>query len=314
MNNKFKNRSFILILLSLFALISCAETELIVHTAKTVRSDTKPAPVKKYKIGKPYEIQGVWYYPAENLNYTETGIASWYGPNFHGKYTANGEIFDQNLITAAHRTLPLPSVVKVTNLENGRTISMRVNDRGPFARNRIIDISRRGAQLLGFKEKGTAKVKVVILPDESRRIKIATLNNKNYKLNQPKILSSPREIIEEKVLPNFGDKRQTTKKIGMVSAFRPKLVISKLSEKIEQVPIGITGIYIQTGTYSKLENALKMRDRVYNLGPTQISRYNVFGREVYRVRVGPLDNVPIADETLIKLNNVGVLDARIIVE
>ena len=138
----------------------------------------------------------------EDLNYIETGIASWYGPNFHGKYTANGEIFDQNLITAAHRTLPLPSVVQVTNLENGRTISMRVNDRGPFAKNRIIDISRRGAQLLGFKEKGTAKVKVKILPDESRRIKIATLNNKHYKLNQPKVLSSPREIIEEKVILN----------------------------------------------------------------------------------------------------------------
>ena len=314
MNKELKNRFFILFLLSLFALTSCAETELIVHTAKTVRSDTKPVPSKIYKIGKPYQIQGIWYYPAEDPNYTETGIASWYGPNFHGKLTANGEIFDQNLITAAHRTLPLPSIVKVTNLENGRAISMRVNDRGPFARNRIIDISRRGAQLLGFKEKGTAKVKVIILPDESRRIKIATLNNKNYKLNQPKVLSSPREIIEEKVLPNFGDNRQITKPVKKIAAIRPKLEILKLSEKVSQLPVGNTGIYIQTGTYSKLVNALKMRDRVYEMGPTHISRYKISGREVYRVRIGPLDNVPIADQTLIKLNNAGMVDARIIIE
>jgi len=314
MNKEFKNHFFILFLFSLLVLTSCAETELIVHTAKKVQSDTKPVPLMKYKIGKPYQIQGVWYYPAEDLNYIETGIASWYGPNFHGKYTANGEIFDQNLITAAHRTLPLPSVVQVTNLENGRTISMRVNDRGPFAKNRIIDISRRGAQLLGFKEKGTAKVRVKILPDESRRIKIATLNNKHYKLNQPKVLSSPREIIEENVILNFGEKKQTNKIITKITSVRPKFEAPKLSEEVDQLPITNTGIYIQTGTYSKLVNALKMRDRVYQLGPTSISRYKILGRDVYRVRIGPLDNVSTADQTFINLNNIGIKDARIIVE
>ena len=180
---------------------------------------------------------------------------------------------------------------------------MRVNDRGPFAKNRIIDISRRGAQLLGFKEKGTAKVKVKILPDESRRIKIATLNNKHYKLNQPKVLSSPREIIEEKVILNFGEKGQTEKQFTKIESVRPKLEVPKLSEQVSQLPITNTGIYIQTGTYSKLVNALKMRDRVYQLGPTSISRYKILGRDVYRVRIGPLDNVPTADQTLVKLNN-----------
>ena len=191
---------------------------------------------------------------------------------------------------------------------------MRVNDRGPFAKNRIIDISRRGAQLLGFKEKGTAKVKVKILPDESRRIKIATLNNKHYKLNQPKVLSSPREIIEEKVILNFGEKGQTEKQVTKIESVRPKLEVPKLSEQVSQLPITNTGIYIQTGTYSKLVNALKMRDRVYQLGPTSISRYKILGRDVYRVRIGPLDNVPTADQTLVKLNNTGIKDARIIVE
>src|SRR5690606_37604870 len=98
------------------------------------------------------------------------GIASWYGPKFHNRRTANGQLFDMNAITAAHRTLPLPSIVRVTNLENGRTLKVLVNDRGPFARGRIIDVSRRTAQLLGFEHKGTAPVRVEIVPDESRRI------------------------------------------------------------------------------------------------------------------------------------------------
>lgn len=124
-----------------------------------------------YKVGTPYQVDGVWYYPREDYSYSEVGIASWYGPNFHNKLTANGEIYDMNMPTAAHRTLPLPSVVRVTNMENGRVAILTVNDRGPFANNRILDVSRRGAQLLGFMEKGTAKVRVEILPEESRKLK-----------------------------------------------------------------------------------------------------------------------------------------------
>lgn len=124
----------------------------------------------EYKIGKPYEINGVWYYPKEDYRYDETGIASWYGADFHGKRTANGESFDQNELTAAHRTLPMPSLVRVTNLENGRSVVVRVNDRGPFAHGRVIDLSRRGAQLLGFEGNGTAKVRVQLLEIESKAI------------------------------------------------------------------------------------------------------------------------------------------------
>ncbi len=119
-----------------------------------------------YKIGKPYQIDGVWYYPREDWSYDETGLASWYGEQFHGRYTADGEIFDLNEMTAAHRTLPMPVVVRVTNLDNGRSIKLRVNDRGPYARGRIIDVSRRAAQMLGFEQAGTAKVRVQIdVPD-----------------------------------------------------------------------------------------------------------------------------------------------------
>lgn len=114
-------------------LAGCAETQLAVHGVKRLGTTTQPTQVGNYKIGNPYEIAGQWYYPAVDYEYSETGIASWYGPKFHGKKTANGEIFDQYEVSAAHRTLPLPSIVRVTNLENGKSIKVRVNDRGPFA-------------------------------------------------------------------------------------------------------------------------------------------------------------------------------------
>ncbi len=122
-----------------------------------------------YKVGAPYQVEGVWYYPGSDYSYDETGIASWYGPDFHGKFTANGEVYNMNDLTAAHPTLPLPSIVRVTNLDNGRSIVVRVNDRGPYLRGRIIDLSRRAAQLVGMIGTGTAKVRVQILPDESRQ-------------------------------------------------------------------------------------------------------------------------------------------------
>ena len=130
-------------------LASCAETQFLISTAKRVGRSGDDASQSSYKIGNPYQIGGIWYYPAEDYEYDETGIASWYGAAFHGKTTANGGVYDMNALTAAHRTLPMPSYVRVTNLENGRSLVLEVNDRGPFAKGRIIDISRRGAQLLG---------------------------------------------------------------------------------------------------------------------------------------------------------------------
>lgn len=118
----------------------------------------------RIKVGKPYQINGEWYHPRMvDRWHREVGIASWYGVPFHGRKTANGEIYDMHGMTAAHPTLPLPSMAKVTNLQNGRSIVVRVNDRGPFAKKRIIDLSRRAAWSLGFKDQGTAKVEVVYM-------------------------------------------------------------------------------------------------------------------------------------------------------
>ena len=114
----------------------------------------------RYQVGKPYKIRGKWYYPKEQPGYNKTGMASWYGPNFHGRLTANGEVYDQNSLSAAHPTLPLPSYAKVTNLENGTSVIVRVNDRGPFSRKRIIDLSARASELLGYQKKGLARVRV----------------------------------------------------------------------------------------------------------------------------------------------------------
>jgi rare lipoprotein A len=113
-----------------------------------------------YKVGQPYQVAGIWYVPREQPNYDETGIASWYGDAFQMKATANGEVFDMNQLSAAHTTLPLPSIVEVTNLENGKTLRVRVNDRGPFVGNRIIDLSHAAAQELGYDRKGLARVRV----------------------------------------------------------------------------------------------------------------------------------------------------------
>ena len=122
----------------------------------------------EFKVGKPYEVAGNWYYPAAGTGYDEQGIASWYGPDFHGKSTANGEIYNMDRLTAAHPTLPMPCYVSVTNLDNGRSIVVRVNDRGPYKAGRIIDLSYRAGQLLAMTHSGTANVRV-------RYIKMAPL-------------------------------------------------------------------------------------------------------------------------------------------
>ncbi len=131
--------------------------------AGSPRMSTEKRPRKgggRFQIGKPYKIAGRWYTPKEDAGLNQVGLASWYGPNFHGRLTANGEIYDQFGISAAHPTLPLPSYAKVTNLENGRQIVVRVNDRGPYAHGRVIDLSAQAAKLLGYDRKGLAKVRV----------------------------------------------------------------------------------------------------------------------------------------------------------
>lgn len=141
------------------------------------RIGSQPPVQGGYKVGVPYQIKGVWYYPKEDFKYDRTGIASWYGHPFHGRTSASGERYNMEAMTAAHKTLPMPSLVEVTNLENGRRLVLRVNDRGPFVSGRIIDVSRGAARKLGFKGSGIAKVRVRILERESRQMKQLALAN-----------------------------------------------------------------------------------------------------------------------------------------
>jgi rare lipoprotein A len=124
--------------------------------------DPPPAvsPGPHFKIGQPYKINGRWYYPEFVTEYQATGVASWYGHSYHGRLTANGEVYDMYALTAAHPTLQLPSVVEVVNLENGRSLVLRVNDRGPFVDDRLIDLSLAAARELGFERQGLAQVQV----------------------------------------------------------------------------------------------------------------------------------------------------------
>lgn len=133
-------------------------------TSASPRLYTQATPIPKgggsYKVGVPYQVSGRWYHPREEPGYDRTGVASWYGDDFHGRKTANGEIYDMNALSAAHTTLPMPSYVWVTNLENGRSLLVRVNDRGPYAHDRAIDLSRAAARALGSEGRGLSQVRV----------------------------------------------------------------------------------------------------------------------------------------------------------
>src|SRR5690606_10717493 len=156
-------RTLSLLACTAVVLSGCTELKLATHFTKQALDEPAPyhAPAVSgaRKVGKPYQIEGVWYYPVDTSDgYTAKGIASWYGKEFHGKPTANGETYHMYDLTAAHPTLPLPTYVRVTNLNNGKSLVVRVNDRGPFLRGRVIDLSYRSAQLLGFVEQGTSPV------------------------------------------------------------------------------------------------------------------------------------------------------------
>ena len=164
----FKN---LIILIIIFISYGCTNTRIIVEGTKKVLETKKIENKEKkentikghYKVGNPYVIDGIEYKPKLLSEYNKNGIASWYGPNFHNKMTANGEIFDQDSISAAHKVLPLPSIVKVINISNNLSLYIRINDRGPFVNDRIIDLSKEAAIKLNFYKEGTTEVNVILI-------------------------------------------------------------------------------------------------------------------------------------------------------
>jgi rare lipoprotein A len=277
-----------------------------------------PSPSAAYKIGQPYQIDGTWYYPSEQPDYDETGVASWYGPTFYGKYTANGESYDSSALTAAHRTLPMPVNVRVTNLENGRSLVLRVNDRGPFARGRIIDVSEKAAQLLGFYETGTAKVRVTFvsraalpggaMPDDTAPAIARALPAAPTAKVQMAALDP---VIGTAVLPA----PSTPAVIPAAQSPSPASLDSQPTGQVTEVPVpAVTHIYVQAGAFSVYGNALRQRDRLASAGNLTISPIDRNGRRLYRVRIGPFDDVNAADAALASLLALGNSDAKIIVD
>lgn len=365
-----------LMLAVVLSLTACSEIELASHVFKKATWSGAQETAGSYKVGNPYTVSGVRYYPREDFSLSETGIASWYGPNFHGKRTANGEIYNQNDLTAAHRTLQMPSIVRVTNLENGRSVVVRINDRGPFKRGRIIDVSKRAAELLGFIGNGTARVRVDVLEKESRQIaeaakrgmntsrmtpqqvaavapprqqmspvatqvsssssrgdgRTAVLRNDAEAL--PESLRTPTITVEELSLPRVrparswsgegpaarqpqqpapraasrGEREDFVRTLGLEdnkTAGATPMASGHLKDGrfmpdpvVTREAVHPTGIFVQAGSFSVQENALRLGDRLKSLGDVQVTPVTVSGRQFWRVRVGPIATVDEADRVL----------------
>ena len=316
------------------ALAGCAETKLQVDQAKVTSppeeaSGGREAAVRSYKIGKPYRIGGVWYYPAVDYEYQETGVASWYGPGFDGKSTANGERYDMNSLTAAHRTLPLPSIVRVTNLENGRALTLRVNDRGPFAHGRIIDVSRRAAQLLGFEQQGTAKVRVEIMPEESLALAMGQSGGQ-YATAHPEETApraAPAIAVTSEELPPPGATAVPAAPERPEPLQRPELTaepppptqvyaFSPVQPETQMTvqPVRPTQLFVQAGSFVNYQNAYRLSALLSSLGKSEVSPTFVGGQQFFRVRVGPIGSVDEADRLLERVIGAGHSDARIVVQ
>lgn len=309
----------LLVVSAAFLVSACAETQLVIHSAKeltgTTGSSAVPKTKGKYKVGRPYQILGTWYYPAENFKYEETGVSSWYGPKFHGKKTANGETYDMNALTAAHRTLPLPSVVRVINLKNGRSLNLRVNDRGPFARGRIIDVSRRAAQLLGFQRAGTARVRVEIVADESQRLKLAAMNGQLLEHEKISGQAVAKQSVQARPISggtsNMRARRDRAAAIGRAPATSRNVG----TQVVKTVPTQADSkLFIQAGAFADFANASRARTRLSRFGPAWVTKAQIGRRQYYRVRIGPMQTLGDADTVLDRMVSSGFPQARIVVE
>jgi rare lipoprotein A len=249
-----------------------------------------------YKVGAPYRVAGRWYVPREENNYEESGVASWYGSPFHGRRTANGEIYDMHSLSAGHRTLPMPSYAYVTNLDNGRTVLVRINDRGPYVKNRLIDLSLRAARELGFDGHGTARVKVKYAGpapldgnDVAERQHLATqpwyrpdvaANSSGWTTGtiakaEPVADASPAEGFS----PQWSVMGYRRELAGGKTAPSPDTRASLGGPERSRLVIG---------PFGSLSEAERMRNEVESLGPTSIEGTNEGSGSVFRVVVGPL--------------------------
>jgi len=277
---------------------------------------------------QPYSIKGVTYWPMQSaLGYDEVGTASWYGPDFHGKKTATGETYDMFGISAAHKTLPLGTKVRVTNLANGRETELTINDRGPFIDGRIIDLSYATARLLGMAENGVAKVRVVGISDNpalasmngrtgAPAAKSADLALAEAAARKPKHQIIERDIVEEPARPQAQVKTQ--RPVMLAEAARPRPVAKaapaarpepapevgqKLAQKVEQKAAqkAESGKYsVQVGAFAQDDNARRVQQRLVQsgYGNARITRVIRGGKEYLAVKAGFFEEREKAEEAL----------------
>jgi rare lipoprotein A len=300
-----------------------------------------------YHIGSPYQVAGLTYTPREDPGYDRVGRASWYGELFHGRRTANGEIYDMERLSAAHPTLPLPVYAQVTNLANGRTIIVRVNDRGPYARDRIIDLSRRSAELLGFRSNGTADVRVRYLgraplsgDDSYERRYVASqgwvhvASNSAAKRNAespiavgsvPGADTLPAENPEnlafpwkEAAPPENGAAPadpappgwQTSPRWAPLPAGAPTGSIPPPAKAKPQSQ----GLLIQAGSFKSKENANRASVELGSIAPVDVAPIEVGGEVYFRVRVGPFPDQGAAQSALFQVTKAGYQGAKIVMK
>jgi len=292
-----------------------------------------------YKVGNPYKIEGILYTPKEEFNRVETGVASWYGPGFHGKSTANGERYDQSDRTAAHRTLQMPSIVRVTNLENGQSTVVRINDRGPFARARVIDLSRTAAEELDVIGKGTARVRIEQLQAESLAVKEVALSGGGPAEQHAAVAqlangrrspaAAPRAVEVATAPPPPPPSPPQQQPLQMVWNGAPDQVVVETSSGAAPAGTSVAslvrtaapaapgagagaGFYVQTGAFSTAQGAERQRDAVRSYGTTEVSQGSAGGRDVFRVRLGPYTTPDAAGIVADRLKRSGYGDARVV--
>ncbi len=261
-------------------LVGCGGADMAAHAAG--QQDVTGG-ATYYKVGKPYRIKGKWYHPREDWDYEEVGYASWYGPQFHGRKTANGEIYDMNGLTAAHRTLPLPSWVEVTNLANNRKIVVRVNDRGPYAHGRILDLSRAAARKLGFENQGVTKVRIRLLQEPSLAAKEILTGKKTQVASRGNANAATARL-------NQRSRQDSSQRVAML---RPQTVIPAIPVVTPRQ--GRAGYFVQAGAFTDYQNARSLQQELGPFGMPTIETAPVGSRTFYRVRFGPIKDVKEAE-------------------
>ena len=256
----------------------------------------------RYLIGDPYQVAGRWFTPREQPGYDKKGLASWYGEAFHRRQTSNGEYFDMAMLSAAHATLPLPSYAKVTNLENGSSVVVRINDRGPFVDTRVIDLSKRSADVLGFKRQGTAMVRV-------QYIGPAPLNDQG-----PHLAMMNERLREGAGVRSLIAAASTKKRVQIAEAEPVEEDASYENASVEAestIRRERAGFVVAIASFSNSDNAEDAGNDLSHLGPVRVFQSEGEDGVLFSLQLGPFRSELAARQALDGARDLGFPDASV---